>query len=212
MTTYKSTPLEEVLYEFSLAKPVPDAELLDQFVRLYPEHAMALTDLAVDIVLDSSLGDEEGTEEPLASGVSPAISRAMSRFQNRLFEVRPKQAGAATASAKSLSVENPFSGLDRNQFRQLTQGLHCNNVFVGMLRDREIVADTIPDGFKRLAADGLRAPIELVAAHFAASQQVGQAQFYRAEEKPQVVKKVTFEEAVRSSGLTEEQQKFLLEL
>ena len=212
MTTNKSTPLEEVLYEFWLAKPVPDAELLDEFVRLYPEHAAALTDLAVDIVLDPSLSDEEYTAEPLAPGVSPAVSRAMSRFQNRLFEVQPKQVRSATVSSKSHAIENPFSRLERIEFRQLTQGLHCNNVFAGMLRDREIIADTMTEGFKRRVADELQAPIELVAAHFAASQQIGQAQFYRADEKPQAIKKLTFEEAVRSSGLTPEQQKFLLEL
>jgi hypothetical protein len=212
MRTNRSTPLEEVLYEFSLAKPVPDAELLDEFVRLYPEHAAALTDLAVDIVLDPSLSDEESTVETLAPGVSPAVSRAMSRFQNRLFEVQPKPIGSATVSAKSNGVENPFSMLDRNQFRQLTQGLHCNNVFAGMLRDREIISDTMTEGFRRRVADELQAPIELVAAHFAASQQIRQGQFYKADEKPQGVKKVTFEEAVRSSGLTAEQQNFLLEL
>lgn len=212
MTTNKSTPLEEVLYEFSLAKPVPDAELLDEFVRLYPEHATALTDLAVDIVLDPSLSDEECTAEPLAPSISAGVSRAMSRFQNRLFEVQPKQASSATVSAKSNAVENPFSRLERSQFRQLTQGLHCNNVFVGMLRDREIIADSMTEGFKRRVADELQAPIDLVAAHFAASQQIGQPQFYRADEKPQAIKKLTFEEAVRSSGLTREQQKFLLEL
>src|ERR1700720_3240146 len=115
MTTNRSTPLEEVLYEFSLAKPVPDADLLDEFVRLYPEHAAALTDLAVDIVLDPSLSDEESTPETLAPGVSPAVSRAMSRFQNRLFEVQPKQTGSATVSVKSNGVENPFTRLDRIQ-------------------------------------------------------------------------------------------------
>src|ERR1700733_13177269 len=41
-----ATSLSDVLYEFSLARAMPDAELLDQFVHRYPEHAAALTDLA----------------------------------------------------------------------------------------------------------------------------------------------------------------------
>ena len=31
-------PLRDVLYAFSLAQLVPDARLLDEFVRRYPEH------------------------------------------------------------------------------------------------------------------------------------------------------------------------------
>ena len=36
--TNHPTPLRDVLYAFSLAQPVPDARLLDEFVRRYPEH------------------------------------------------------------------------------------------------------------------------------------------------------------------------------
>jgi hypothetical protein len=31
------TPLRNVLYELALAKPAPDAALVDEFVRQYPE-------------------------------------------------------------------------------------------------------------------------------------------------------------------------------
>ena len=38
--------LRDALYELSLARQVPDATLLDEFVRRYPEHAEDLTDFA----------------------------------------------------------------------------------------------------------------------------------------------------------------------
>ena len=54
-----ATSLDEVLYQFSLAKPVPDAELIDKFVRRYPAYATAITDLAVSIVLDAARGGDD---------------------------------------------------------------------------------------------------------------------------------------------------------
>lgn len=41
----------DVLLRFAVAKAVPDRDLLDDFVRRYPQHAEALADLAVDLVL-----------------------------------------------------------------------------------------------------------------------------------------------------------------
>ena len=64
MNLHKSvTPLRDVLYQFALAKRTPDAEVLDEFVRRYPEHAGALTDLAIGIVLDQARGDDDRVAE-----------------------------------------------------------------------------------------------------------------------------------------------------
>jgi hypothetical protein len=81
-----------------------------------------------------------------------------------------------------------------------------------MLRDREIEPATIPPRFTRLVSDELNVPMELVAAHFIAKSQVYGGQYYKSEEKPHASSRVTFEEAVRKSGLTEEQQTYLLGL
>jgi len=208
-----TTPLSEVLYEFSLARTRPDAELLDQFVRRYPEHADALTDLAIGIVLDTARGDDDVVAENVDPVVSQAVSRAMSRFQNKLFEMQQKQGPAVTGTrASTSSAENPFATLGREEFRALAKGLHCNTVFVGMLRDREIDPNTMSEGFRRQVADEMKAPLELVAAHFAAQSGTPPGQFYKAEGKPRAGQPLSFEEAVRKSGLTEDQQSYLLGL
>lgn len=213
MTNKGATPLEEVLYEFSLEKTVPDAELLEVYVKRFPEYAAALTDLAVAIALDTEI-EAKQAGDVLGAEVSPAVSRAMSRFHNRLFDVQQRRGGAAAATAASqqAAAENPFLRLDKNQFRQFAQGLHCNNVFVGLLRDREIIAETMTDGFKHKVAEELQAPIELVAAHFAAPAAVAQGQHYKTDDKPQSAEKIPFDEAVRKSGLSLDQQNFLMEL
>ena len=67
-------------------------------------------------------------------------------------------------------------------------------------------------GFQRRVAEELKAPLEIVFAHFAASQSAPARQFFKAESKPSAGGQQTFEEAVRSCGLTEAQQRALLEL
>ena len=57
MTTIKAqTPLRDVLYAFSVAKAVPDDELLDEFVRRYPGYATQIIDFAVEMVFDAARG------------------------------------------------------------------------------------------------------------------------------------------------------------
>lgn len=206
----ETTPLQNVLYAFSMENEAPDAAVLDEFVRNYPEYACELTDFAVEMVMDAAFDHQDLASEGDAGQISPAVSRAMSRFENRLFETRRNQ--SPTSRDVPISVQNPFAVLDRTAFRALVNGLHANNLFVSRLRDREIDVNTMTEGFKRRVADELSAPLELVAAHFAAEAQIERRQFYKAEEKPQVSRKTSFEEAVRNSGLTEEQQSYLLGL
>lgn len=204
--------LNDVLYEFSLAKDMPDAELLEEFVRRYPAYAGPLTDLAVGIALDSTRDDDDEAESA-APEVSPAVSRAMSRFQNRLFEVQQKPAvSAVRTESAAASVVNPFAGLGRQEYRALAERIHSNTVFVGMLRDRQIDPNTMTPGFKRRVADEVQVSEELLIAHWSVQSEVGIRQFYKAEEKPQAGPKLSFEDAVRQSGLTEEQQSYLLSL
>ena len=200
-----TTPLIEVLYAFSLVKPIPDAEVLDDFVRRYPEYAAALTDFAIELVMDAV---NEGAPVETTTVVSPAVSRAMSRFQNRLYAVQQAQKCFITAP-----IENPFAALDRSAFRSLAERLDVTPVFMLKLRDRQIDPDTIPDGFHQRVADELMAPLDVVVAHFSAQQQVqGRSQYFKADQKPEVGARQTFEEAVRSSGLSQNQQRKLLSL
>jgi hypothetical protein len=204
------TSLSDVLYEFSLARPLPDAEILDQFVRRYPEHAKALTDLAIEIVLDAGRGDADAARscEP---GVSKAVSRAMSRFQNKRFEVLQGKEAVVRIPPPNL-LSNPFEKLDREAFRTLARRINGNTVLIGMLRDREIEPKTIPKRFTRRVAEEMGVPPELLAAHFFGQTEMPRGQFYKAEAKPGVGAQLSFEAAVRKSGLSEEQQEYLLNL
>ena len=204
-------PLRDVLYEFSMAKSVPDAGLVDEFVRQYPEHASEITDFAIELAIDTMEG-ENGSHPATEASVSPAVSRAMSRFQNRLYAVRYGEARGPASAFESSSAENPFAALDRTAFRRLAAGLNANIVFVAKLRDRQIDPSTMTTGFRKRVAKELGVPLELVVAHFSAQTKSQTPQFYRADEKPLGTMRQSFDDAVRSSGLTAEQQHQLLSL
>jgi hypothetical protein len=201
------TPLRNVLYELALAKPAPDAALVDEFVRHYPEYASDLTEYAIELALDAIAAHNEPIDMP-ATTTTPGVSRAMSRFHGRLHAVR-KEIDAEAAEAAP-AVENPFAKLNRPAMRALAQRLHANTVFVMKLRDRLITGDTMTEGFLRRIADELGVLLETVVAHFAAPAYVPRSAHFKADTKPEAGEKQTFEEAVRSCGLTPEQQSSLL--
>jgi hypothetical protein len=202
--------LQDALYALALAKPAPDAAVLDDLVRRYPQHAAQLTNMAVALALDvlAECDDEANIEEGTVT--SPAVARAMSRFHNRLYAARNSLQAANTNSA--VESVNPFFSLGRVDLRDFASRLGGNTVFAMKLRDRLIDSDTMTEGFRRHVANTMRAPLEVVVAHFAGRSEMAAQAHYKAEQKPIVGRKQSFEEAVRSSGLTPEQQAFLLSL
>ena len=207
--------LREAFYFLSTAQEVPDARLLDDLVRRYPQFGEELTDFAIAVAIDALRGDHvvEAAESGVdPTSVSPAVSRTMSHFQNRLYAVTTEEAKERTAHANVVEAPNPFSGLARSEFRALASRLNASAVFIGKLRDRQIDPATMTPGFQRRVADELKAPLDVVVAHFAARPAAPSGQFFKAEGKPSTSAQQSFEEAVKNSGLNEAQQKSLLEL
>jgi hypothetical protein len=210
--TMTNTPLRDAIYAMSLAKPAPDAELLDEFVRRYPQYADTLTDFAIELAIDAlQHGDDDLDILADPDAVSPVVSRVMSRFQNRLFEMSQKRTVTPSARVATMPVVNPFAELDRAAFRALASRIDVNTAMLSKLRDRQIDPLTIPKGFCKLAADEMDIPEETLTAHLFAVPEISQArQFYKAEGKPSVTARQTFEQAVQNSGLSDEQQRRLL--
>jgi hypothetical protein len=173
-----------------------------------------LTDFAIELVVDSLSRDEPVDTAIDTATVSAPVSRAMSTFQNALYANRAAKSDAvAQRERHAVAVDNPLALLDRKSFRQLAQDLNANSVFVCKLRDRQIELKTMTEGFLKLLAGKLRVLPETLTAFFAERRApVVQPQFYKSKEKPKDGPQQTFDEAVRTSGLTEEQQRHLLSL
>jgi hypothetical protein len=200
--------LEDALYSLVIAAKVPDAAALDVLVRRYPQFSEELTDIAVSLAIEALEDDMHVAID--VQNTSPAVSRAMSQFNNKLHEIGTIKQELEKKSA--INLESPFAALDRDGIKNLASRLHANTLFVLKLRDRIIDGTTISDGFKNLLTDALSAPANLMAAHFSGQQEMALRAHYKADQKPAVVKQQSFEEAVRTSNLTPEQQSYLLSL
>lgn len=213
ITTATQTSLRDAMYAMSLAKAVPDAELLDEFARRYPQHADALTEFAIELAIDSLMHQSDEEDVPAdADAISDVVSRVMSQFENQLYERRQARAATPPARAATASAENPFATLDRQGFRALASRLDINSAFLSKLRDRTIEPISIPKTYCRYLAEEMDEETEAMAAHLYAPQESVAAgrQLYKAEGKPAATARQSFEEAVKTSGLSEEQQRRLL--
>ncbi|MFZ5734566.1 MAG: hypothetical protein ACOY4O_17665 [Pseudomonadota bacterium] len=213
MTAATQTSLRDAMYAMSLAKAVPDAELLDEFARLYPKYADALTEFAIELAIDSLMHRSDEEDVPAdADAISDVVSRVMSQFENQLFERRQARAPPPPPRPATASVENPFAALDRQEFRALVSQLDVNSAFLSKLRDRTIEPISIPKAYCRHLAQEMDEDADAMAAHLYAPQESVAAgrQLYKAEGKPAATARQSFEEAVKTSGLSEEQQRRLL--
>src|SRR3546814_3540769 len=105
--TPDATPraLREAFYVLSTAQDVPDARLLDDIVRQYPQFGQELTEFAIAIAVDALRGDRivEAAEVAIdPTVVSQAVSRAMSHFQNRLHAAATDRSEEHTSEPQSL--------------------------------------------------------------------------------------------------------------
>ena len=212
-TVIKTKTLDEVLYAFAVTKETPDAETLDRYAQLYPQYAEALTELAIELVLDSVQAEEPCAIEG-ANVVSPAVMRAISQFENYSYEMNKDEPNKEAQAYSMNVITNPILTLARDEFRALVARLHANNTFVMKLRDRLVEPDTViaRTGFCKEVSVQLNVPLEAIFSHLKANPTITAGQYYKSDNKPAIVKQESFEDAVQSSGLSEEQQRYILSL
>lgn len=206
MMTESNRPLGEVLNALARAMPVPNAEILEDFVRRYPEHADALTEFAVELVIDFGGESDDDEDLPATNAVSTAAGKAISHLQNYAFELERK--------AGTSGVTDPFSAMTRERFRAFAVELDVNTTFAMKLRDRSIDPQSIVsrEGFCKAVADAADVPVGVMVAYFQGSPSISRSAFYKADGKPEAAARETFEQAVQSSALSDEQQRKLLDM
>jgi hypothetical protein len=219
MTTARETSSEnDVLYRFAMSYQHPNADQLDEYVRRYPAHADALTSLAIELALERANAASEGADAETYrpnSETDAMLSRAMSHFQNRLYEMQTSQKGARPVpevQSTAAVSRDLFAQRTPAQMKTLREKLDVSPLFLKRVRDREISPNTIPVGFIRRLATELT-ELENEVTHFLAGRtQIAANARFKSDVTPTVGRQITFEEAVRSSGMTHEQQTRLLAL
>lgn len=205
--TTHDVSLDDVLHEMALTSEKPNAKVVGEYLRRYPQYAEEISDFAAELAAMAIAADVDDRIEPSTTGASPAISRALSHLHNRLYEVKQEQAAREPSGGPDL-----FAPLDPRQFRALASELGVNAFFLSKVRDRTIEPHTIPHGFRVKMSDAMKVPEPVVAAYLAGQARIPDQMRFLSEQKPEASRRQSFADAVTSSKLTEEQQRHLLSL
>lgn len=174
---------EEVLLTFSV-EPTHDRETLEQYLKEYPEHAKALVTCSIELMVDATRSDD------VAVTSENAVDRAWQRFQ------------AVVSQSDDVLVTNPFATLNPTAFRSLARKLDITNLLLIRLRDRAIVAATIPRRFVQRLATELGATAEAVMDYLQSPPAMVSGHSFRSAVKPAVTEQISFAEAIEMSQLT----------
>lgn len=187
--------VDDILYAFSVEKN-RDKDTLKKYLQKYPEYKEELIDLSIELL---SASTEQGFSR---AGISKSASIAWDKFQAILPSSDP---------LSSNSIEfNPLATLDRPAFRSLAIKLGLNTLFLTMLRDRTIKGSTIPINFVILVSDAIGESVEVMKTALSGPPVISSATSYKADAAPIAENQITFDEAINSSQLTEQQKAALM--
>lgn len=198
----KSTPQaskNDVLHAFS-AESNPNADTLASYLKRYPQYREALIDLSIEIFTAPKF--DEVAAEKLPSDKS---KQAWSKFQSLLSPTDP-------ASTTPRPMDNPLLNLSDERFRELANELNVNRLFLSRLRDCSIQVATIPQRFLSVVAQALAVSVEGLTSALEGPPGIASGLRHKASGKPGAGDKITFEEALTSSALSETQQAVLREM
>ncbi|QCF26125.1 hypothetical protein [Hydrocarboniclastica marina] len=199
MNTTSHESKSDVLHAFS-TEANPDADTLARYLKRHPQYSESLIDLSIELFSAQSFD-----EAPAEAVPSDNAQRAWSTFQSML---RPEDPASTAPSA----MVNPLSSLDKQQFKELARELNVNRLFLSLLRDNAIQVATIPRQFLASLAELLNIPIEGLQRVLVAPTTISEGVRYKASGKPGSGDKITFEEALTHSHLSDEQQSVLREM
>lgn len=218
MITNRESALDDLYYELAMLDASARVDFLDELVRAHPEHARELTDFAVDLAFDDRSAVEATPE--MAAEDDPIVMRAMSKFQNLLYNAdhavaAPSNGVSHETARRTTNLDqtvNPFAELDHVEIRRVAKELNAPTLLVIKLRDRHILPATISPGFRKKTVEVLGVPEPILAAHLMAPPEAQHARRYKSERKPEATTQQTFEEAVNSLDVSDDQRRYLLGL
>lgn len=202
MTTTNAAPgARDILMTFA-AEGEPTPKRLEVFAKEYPELRRELTELAVEMVLEPAR-----SLPPADAQTARTVASAWARFQAGT-ESRPKRSPKPTVTIST----NVFAGFSGATFPQLAARLGVTPVFLIKMRDGLIQATGFPLLFVKQIADAVGHEVEAVRALLERPASIPVGTMAKADGKPEAGAKITFEEAVETSGLSDDQRRRLLDM
>jgi hypothetical protein len=164
---------------------------LEKYLTDYPEHAEALIACSIELMVDATRN-----VETVATSEN-SVDLAWQRFQS------------AVSEPEEVSVQNPFATLNPTAFKSLAKKLDINNLLLIRLRDRAVIAATIPRRFVQRLATELGATTDALLDYLRNPPAMVSGHSFRSAVKPAVTEQISFEQAVETSQLTPAQQEAL---
>jgi len=178
---------ESVLDAFAVERE-HDRKTLERYLRLYPEFAGELVDLARELSREAS-----AHEAPLTSADQALIDAAWLRHANAMPAVAP----------------DPFAALTVDDWRAVAQRLDVPRQVVTALRERRVPLASIPRRFLGMFAEAMRSSVTQLESWWSAPQLAGERS-YKADGKPSVGQQVTFEQVLIDAGVPSERRAQLM--
>lgn len=179
MAQRSAVSADEILRAFAMDFE-PGAGVLQQYIAQYPEHAIALIDLSMELTreLDDDLPPDVGEFDLVAAG--------MARLQEGVITLEALQ----TAPAKTFSEAFDFLALP---------------VQVALaFRERRIDVATLPQLMAARVADALKTSIETLLSYLSLPAMVPVTRAKKSTVRPKAPEKVSFEKVLRDAGLDEQ--------
>ena len=179
--------LESVLDAFA-AESKPGRASLERYLRLYPEYAMELVDLSLEL----SCAVYEDTA-PLSAADQALIDAAWSQH----------------AAAAPNALVDPFASLSVDDWRAVAKRLDVPRQVVTALRERRVALASIPRRFFKKLAGVMESTVEQLESAWELSYSCG-ARSYKADCKPVAGAQVTLEQVLIDAGVPGEKRAKLL--
>ena len=179
--------LEHVLLAFAV-EPSHDKATLERYLSRYPQYATDLVDLLSELRF-SSEGIVHSTDDEFAAQKAWYAFTAM--------PPRAERPGL---------VMNPFASFQGPAFVALATELRIRRSILIALRDRIVIATSIPKPFLKRLAIATRSTTEVLLEYLDQPTTVAPGASYKSEGKPEAPAKIEFERLLINSGVTSEEK------
>jgi hypothetical protein len=178
----------DVLLAFAV-EPSHDRATLERYLKLYPQHAVDLIDLLSEL-----------RQAPSPRSAVKDNDAAAKKAWDEFARTTPRAEGMT-------SLSDPFAAFHGVAFAGLAKTLRVPRSILIALRDRLVIAKSIPPPFFARLLRATRSTAEEFSRYLDLPPMVAPAASYKSDQKPEASAKVSFEQLLDNSGVTADQKR-----
>ena len=188
---------EMVLYSFSV-EPIHDRVTLERYIEKHPDLAEDLIDLAFELRCAEAESHDTNQAQP-----TPNLGAAQQAWKQLIGSDSAK----ATAPARSGTLMSRLRG---RAFVALADRLKFPRPILIAFRDRQVEPDSIPERIIARFAEATESTVQAVRDYLSSPPLIIQTAQFKTDNIPARQGRVTFEELVENTPMTDEERKVLL--